>query len=401
MRDIEELVPEAGRADTDGLRAHDPDELARCAADPAQPWWRRTACAAALAGRVPERRAAELVARVRDPADSASVRIALLDLLADRAELLPWLRHQDRREDRAFGLPEAVLKARGTAGDLTAAPELATLAADPWRHRRKTGEAGLDALVDRHGTEAVLARLGDARPEDRAFRVRLRHRAGQDVTDALADPDRAVAHLAQSLLTDPDRIRRYLRRAPTTEAKLWAAYALHRLTEDTAETRAVHDALGRPRVEVAGLDDELRGAILHEYAPNCQPRSDPRWRVEALCTDPPTRPDQDAQLRRATAALTAAGLDPRPPVSCREDHQQGHGTYHVIRYGDSTLLISTLGPFATAHDTAPTARRALESAGFRWIDDTTGAIRVTGLCVYHFGSREPLTVDTLLFYWQD
>lgn len=47
------------------------------------------------------------------------------------------------------------------------------------------------------------------------------------------------------------------------------------------------------------------------------------------------------------------------------------------------------------------AVRALASAGFRWIDDETGAIRVTDLCVYHFGAREPLTVDALHFYWQD
>ena len=47
------------------------------------------------------------------------------------------------------------------------------------------------------------------------------------------------------------------------------------------------------------------------------------------------------------------------------------------------------------------AWEALESAGFRWIDETISAIRVPGLCVYYFGERAPLSVDTLLFYWQD
>ncbi|WP_406066022.1 hypothetical protein OG462_41075 [Streptomyces sp. NBC_01077] len=110
----------------------------------------------------------------------------------------------------------------------------------------------------------------------------------------------------------------------------------------------------------------------------------------------------DDQLRRATAALTAAGLAPKPPVSCGDDNQQGDGTYHVIEVGGDRLLISTLGPFATAEEDAPDAAwRALESAGFRWIDGETGAIRVTDLCVYSFGGRNPLTVDALLFYWQD
>ncbi|MFE1957775.1 hypothetical protein [Streptomyces sp. NPDC059479] len=221
------------------------------------------------------------------------------------------------------------------------------------------------------------------------------------MTEALADPDCGVAHLTQSLLSDPRRLRSYLDEAPTTEAKLWTAYASHRLTGDTAETRAIYNTLGRPRVEVAGLDDELRGAILHEYASGCERQSDPRWRIEALCTESPVRPDQDEQLRRATVALAAAGLAPKPPVFCGEHNHRGGGTYQVIEFGDSEVFISTLGRFATSADTDFTARQALEPAGFRWIDGTTGAVRVTDLCVYYFGEREPLSVDTLLFYWQD
>ncbi|MFJ6013823.1 hypothetical protein [Streptomyces sp. NPDC092952] len=403
MVSIETLVPEAGRFDAEGLRAFDADALAAYVADPAHPWWRRRPCVHALAGRVPEHRAAALIARVHDVQDVAEVRIALLDLLAGRAELLDWLRHPDRRQDTSYGMPEAILKARGLLGDRTAAGELATLAAEPWRHMRATGEAGLDALVARYGTEAVLSDVGDARPEDRVFRVRMRHRAGQDVTDALADPDRSVAHRAQLLLTDPERLRGYLPGAPTIEAKLWAAYALHRLTGDAAETRAIRASLGSPRVEVAGLDEELRAAVVEEYGQYCEERSDPRWRVEAICAEPPVPLDEDGQLGRATSALTAAGLAPHPPVSCGEYHRQGGGTYHVIGLGsgDGAVSISTLGPFATSHTPEPAARAALEAAGFRWITPRTGAIRVTGLCVYYFGGRRPLDVSTLLFYWQD
>ncbi|MGW6983082.1 hypothetical protein ACWGE1_27225 [Streptomyces sp. NPDC054932] len=400
---IKKLSPEAGRIDTAGLREYHADALARCAADTGQPWWRRRACVQALAGRVPERRVDGLIACVRNAGDVGEVRIALLGLLADRTELLPWLRHEDRLQDTAYGMAEAVLGARGALGDLTAAGALATLAFSPWRHRRETGEAGLDALAARHGFEVVLAELGEARPEDRSTGVRMRERAGQDVTGALADPDRAVAYRAQALLTDPERLRGHFAEAPTEEAKAWAVYALHRLTDDAAETRRLYEELGRPRVEVAGLDEELRAAIVHEYGQWCEERSDPRWRIEAVCTEPPSPSDPAERLLRATAALTAAGLAPEPPVSCGEYNHQGDGTYDVIRYGasDGRVYISTLGRFASDDDDNPDVRHALESAGFRWIDHAVGSIRVTDLGVYYFGSRDPLDVRTLLFYWQD
>lgn len=46
---------------------------------------------------------------------------------------------------------------------------------------------------------------------------------------------------------------------------------------------------------------------MHEHAPGCQRQSDPGWRLEALCTSQAVHPDEDARLRRVTAALTAAG----------------------------------------------------------------------------------------------
>ncbi|MEV7375757.1 hypothetical protein AB0O51_33315 [Streptomyces sp. NPDC090301] len=402
MRSIDALIPRAGFDDTVGLRKVDAEELARYVVDRGQPWWRRKPCVIALTGRVPERYVPELIACVQDPRETSEVRRALLDLLADRAELLPWLRHEDRAGDTSYGMGEAFLKARGLLGDRSAARGLATLAASPQRSARDAGDAGLDGLVDRYGADAILAELGEGRPEDREFHVWTRYRADEDVTDALADPDRRVAYVAQSLATDADRLRAYLDEAPTAEAKVWAAYALYGVTADRVEARAVYDRLGRPRVEVEGLDEELRRAIVHMYGPGCERLSDPRWRLEAVCAEPPALPDVDDQLRRATAALAAAGLAPKPPVSCGEDNQQGDGTYHVIEVGGDRLLISTLGPFATAEEDAPDAARyALASAGFRWIDGETGAIRVTDLCVYSFGRRDSLTVDALLFSWQD
>lgn len=400
MGTIEALIPTARQADTDGLRAADADELARYVLDTAQPWWRRRPCAAALAGRVPPAHVPGLIERIRDRRDVAEVRIALLDVLGDRQELLPWLRQVDSRTE-SYGMPEAILKARGTFGDRTAVRDLATLAFDPWPHRRVVGEAGMDALVARYGAEAIVADLGDARPEDRAFRVRMRHRAGRDVLEALEDPDVRVACFAHSLADDEEGLRSYLRRAPTTDAKLWTLCALYRLNADLTESRAIYDELGRPRVEIDGLDDEIRGAILAEYAPHAQDGTGPRWRAEAIFVNPPPPADQDDQLRRAAAALASGGLAPEPPVSAGDANRQGAGTYHEIAHAGGMIFVSTLGRFVTGDDGNVAARSALESAGFRWIDEALGAIVVTGLCVYYFGHREPLKVDTLLFYWQD
>ncbi|MFJ9792558.1 hypothetical protein [Streptomyces globosus] len=404
-RGIRALAPEAGRIDGDGLRAYAAEELANCVLDRAEPSWRRLACAEALHGRVPQTHLEALLACVRDPHDAHEVRVQLLDLLSDREELLPWLRHEDRQGERGYRIEHAVLRTRTRLGDLTALAAVADLAFRPgWRDRMAGGEC-LESLVDRHGSAAVAAALDgldEADPAVRALRIRLRDRNGEDITDSLTDPDPEVAYVTQDLITDTDRLRAYLAEAPTVDAALWAAYALYRLTEDPAPTRAAYEALGRPRVEVEGLDEDVRRAIVHEYVPYCENGTDPRWRLEAICTDPPARPDQEDQLRRATAALTAAGLAPKPPVHCGEAHQQGDGTYHVIEYGaGKELSISTLGPWAGDFEGDPDARAALESAGFHWMDATTGATRVSGLHVYYFGSRQPMDVHTLLYYWQD
>ncbi|MER7948891.1 hypothetical protein ABTY59_16030 [Streptomyces sp. NPDC096079] len=401
MPTIDSLIPERGAPDTAALHAHDPDALARYVLDVRNPWWRRRVCVQALAGRVPEARVLALLGRIQDDEETGEVRIALLDLLADRAELLPWLRHDARSEQSSYGMGDAILKARGLLGDRAAARELATLGFSPWWRRQQLAEAGLMGLVERYGAEAIVADLGEDRPEDRAFAVWMRYRGGGDVTPYLADPDQGVAYAAHELATDADRLRAHVDEASTVEAAVWAVLALHRITEDLENTRTLDEHLGRPRVEVHGLDEELRRAIVHEYGPGCERSSDPRWRLEALCTEPPARPDVTEQTARAFAVLAAAGVAPKPPVSCGEHERQGDGTYYVIECDGEDVLVSTLGRFVMSHDHDHTARLPLEEAGFRWIDGETADIEVTDLDVYYFGSRRFRDVDTLLFYWQD
>ncbi|MEZ0114321.1 hypothetical protein ABH920_008355 [Catenulispora sp. EB89] len=404
MRNIEEALADASIRDYSGLLELDATELARYAADASNGWWKRQLCALALVGRVPEDYVGDLIARVRDFGEVNEVRAALLEALADREELLPWLRDEAGKLSQAS--KPSVLQARGRLGDRTAVPQLVFLAASPWAHEGRLGRAGVDALVERYGLETILADIGGQSPEARIAQVRLQAAGGLDVSYALADEDRAVAYTAQALVEDVARLRAYRDEAPTDEAKLWAAYRLYQLTEDQDEARATYEELGRPRIEVPGLDEDMRRVIVREYAGCSQRRTDPRWRIELICTEAPPERDEAAEaaeLNHALAALTAAGLEPQPPVSAGQHHHQGDGTYHVVTVGSGNLAVSTLGRYATEYsgDPDPAARTALETAGFQWIDADVAAIRVTDLCVYHFGHRSDLTVAELLFYWQD
>jgi hypothetical protein len=396
---IESFVPKAGQIDEAGLRTVDPDVLAQYVRRSSNPWWRRRPCVHALRDRVPAAQVEALFDCVCDAADTAEVRVALLDVLPLRESWLPWLREQTG--DNQYGVYEAILKARAALGDLTVVSEVATLANDPWVRSRAIGEAALDALIDHHGTATIEAALGTDRPEDRVFHVRMLARRGGDVIGAFADPDLKVATVACELAVTSDvphdeTLLDHVVTGPTIESRLWAAYVLHRRGRDI---RDLWRAIDSPRIEVAGLPDEIRHAILREYAGT--PPTDPHWLVERVCVELPT-PDIDEQLERAIAALDAAGLAPGKPVGIGEVNRQGDGTYHVIDLvDDGAISVSMLGPFVTGDETQLIARRALMAAGFRWIDPEVAAIRVERLAVYYFGKREPLDVHTLLFYWQD
>ena len=158
--------------------------------------------------------------------------------------------------------------------------------------------------------------------------------------------------------------------------------------------------LGQPRVPYEDVPEDVRLAILREYLPG-ERQTDPRLLLEAACVELPPAPDEDEQLARAMAALFAAGLSPGTPISAGELHQQGGGTYYAITTEEGRVDISTLGLFVRSESAVPRARKALAEARFRVVDDAVLGVRMTGLHVYFFGSRDPLSVEDLLFYWQD
>ena len=411
------------------LAAAPPDALVALALDASEPWWRRRPCALALRGRVPASQATALLGRAQGANDVTEVRTAILDVLADgapgRNDLLAWLRSEEGRE-QPYRFENAMLAARAQCGDLSAASALSQLAADDWSFRREVGERGIDTLIDVHGLTRVLGDLGAdgltelalaaVRPEDRLLGVRLLHRSGGDVSAALADVDVVVAHQAYELLAGSRRPEDAVLHALVAAghdaassstgtstpsgaagACLWALGVLNRRGVDIAPTWR---ALGAPRVPLDGVPDDVRLAILREYAPG-QRQTDPRWILEAACVALPPEPDTVVQLQRAIDALANCGLHPEAPVKAGEIYQQGSGTYDQIAVDGGSLQISTLGPFVSIDTEAPGAEAALASAGFRSVEAPLGRITVAGLHVYHFGARDPLPVGELLFYWQD
>ncbi len=358
------------------------ETLVAAVLDGSEPWWRRRTCARALEGRVPP--GAALLDVVRDPEVTTEVRAAVLAVLPPSAELLTWLRAQ---EEYPYGLDLAIVRARARLADTTVVPQLVAMAADEWPHRRTAARQALDVL----GEGPVLAALGvaDAHTlmltgDTEAIRL-LGMRWAADVTEALADPSPLVAREAYEWLAEtPDDHDTLLtmveHRAP---GHLWALAVLAARGEPV---RPMWEALGRPVIELPTVPQDIREAIVRHHAPGTA-RTDPRWLLEAAFL-PPARPRE--ALPEAMAAL--APLNPQPPVEAGEWHGSGEGTYHVITTDAGGIQVSTLGPYY---------RGDAELPGFRRIEPPLASVVFAGLPVYYFGRRAPLTVDDLLFYWQD
>ncbi|MFJ8434678.1 hypothetical protein ACIQ9P_25600 [Kitasatospora sp. NPDC094019] len=191
----------------------------------------------------------------------------------------------------------------------------------------------------------------------------------------------------------------------SVRARLRAALELG----DHGELRSLYERLGRPRVEVPGLAENVRAAVVHAYAPVCGPHSDPRWRTEALCTEPPAPVDSAERLGRAGAALAALGVNPWAPMPCGLYYDKGYGNFDVILHDNELddpdhpgeLFVSQLGLFVNGDEWDDRYRVALTGAGFHWVDERAGGVQVTGLQVRYFGEWQELCVDHLLFQWQN
>lgn len=187
------------------------------------------------------------------------------------------------------------------------------------------------------------------------------------------------------------------------------------------------------------IDEAVRHAIVHEYAPQSEEGTDIRYKIELAMEanrfQPYPRWQATKDRKRLVAALKAAGAPITKVQDCGDLHKQGGGTYWVADLGSeddsNRLYFSTIGPFVTLVDVqrfvdktgSSTAwdfpagpdelsdseqrsemllcQQVASDNGFLWLQGEVLAETVPGLNVYFFGHREPLEVCDLIYYWQD
>lgn len=375
----------------------------------------RLAAAKSLTGRVPEQRVATLATHVCAISDDTRLLNAVITALdvadtpSSHVLRAAAVEHGNYYVAQRLGARE--LRQRATRGDAQALQLLTVLASAPWTRMRRAGEAAVDELIESHGLDAVLTMLGAptprflARSADhpalRLLGLRLLHRSGDTITACLGDDAAVVRRATHDLLRDGygDDAELWALAEQRAAGHLWALALLHARGH---EIRPMWQALGAPAIEVPGVPNAVREAIVRHYTPG-QDDTDPRWLIEAALLPPlPGSATQraDERLDVAIEELTRAGYAPEEPVPAGRAWGSGRGTYHVITTDHGQIRLSTLGPF---YDREGDNRivPALADAGFRHIDAELAAIIIPRLAVYYFGAREPLPVATLLFYWQD
>ncbi|MEM7151778.1 MAG: hypothetical protein AAF799_03005 [Myxococcota bacterium] len=457
-RRIASIVHAPGEDGGDRLTWSEPAHLAAAVADESEPWWRRRTCVFALRDRIHEELVPPLWARVEDDGDVAEVRVALLDVLGSwwasqagrasesRAKALTWLRGRNL-DALSYGMDQAVILARCKLGDLEAVSALAKLAFDPWHHRIRTAEQGATALFAAVRLDEVLAVLGaktvpelvtsGATAADRHFGLLCLAEGPPNpavLIRALRDRNVVVAGVAARHLQDAEIDDEVLLAAfdehadalrasasappPLTGRAAAAAWALivasrridpQRLPargepECDARAQAIHerlDQLGDATLAHPAVPADVRIAILEAYLPG-ERSTDPRLLLEGLRLGHREDDAQPENPERAREALASIGLEVGEATEIGEKYQQGGGSYGVFDVSGGSVSVCTFGPFVRAvHSLPEAAITAVEQAGFRWIDDELAEHVFDGLPVYFFGSREPLRVSDLLFYWQD
>ena len=203
------------------------------------------------------------------------------------------------------------------------------------------------------------------------------------------------------------------------ESRRWAAFVFVELGGDTDELTKL-DMYGENLCAVEwGFKSpaSIRKAIVQEYAPGMAPGSDIRYRIENQIDNSPIYSEAENDRQRLLEALKDSTITVTSCQSAGDFNQQGDGCFWVIsmlfeseRYH---LNLSSLGPFAASYhidaegygkqpDQFDKAiQEILKQVDVIWIDENFQSQIVPALNVYFFGSREPLSIRDLLFYWQD
>jgi HEAT repeat protein len=435
------------------------EELYQLATDDRAEWYVKRDAIRSLGHRGEQHLVEELIGLITDMGIQGEVRAAALEAMATCGvqKALPVVQrlYKEQRTPGWWDSRRALLKARGLLGDRSALRDLIALRyADHWLDR-ESGREGLAPLINHlGGLEGALAALQKA-PRSASLEDQLNELARNDKDEeircwaleqlvhvapgkahdillrSLGDPDWLVAADASNRLTElkePPRAGLHEIAEDTSgpdSLRLWAIYTLLRLGECVG--KAAHKI---PEIRIplpATVPAEVRDAIVRKWAPESEPETDVRWLIEAMELPEATPVNYEDMLSRLVRELYAQGVTTGPCEDYASTMEQGHGTFWILPVDEDQLNISKLGPFVafvyvqtnedgvriyttdpsqiegnkTKLERAERCRRIATAAGFTWLDEGVLEVVFKGLKVYRFGSRKPLKIGELLFYWQD
>jgi hypothetical protein len=173
----------------------------------------------------------------------------------------------------------------------------------------------------------------------------------------------------------------------------------------------------------------MRDAIVRAYVPHMAEGSDQRYKNEYASISAPPYVTELEDREALVKVLESNGVKVSKLESAGEFNGQGEGYYSVLtleqieEYYTTTLFISNLGRFVArdmvwfqqdhsynmiddelgfeSKKRISLCQQIVTQSGFSWPKEELLKSIVPNLNVYYFGSREPLPICDLLYYWQD
>lgn len=363
-----------------------------------------------------------------------------------RTDLLPVLQQQLREvKPHEWDDTEVNHLIFGCAalGDIKVAPVLLVLTENPWSHRHKNAQKALEALIDFYPSLESLGRDLLQAPElsdDEVWRGLKQQADGPMNRWALANApisDAQISDCLAALTHDEWRTRKiasnwliarksgsaalrdvFLSETRNADERSWAAYTLLKSGElRPVDRQLIKEDPATFQVDLGfELPIDVRHSIIGEYTEHSEAGTDVRYHLEFFLNKRPSYDTDEADRNQLVAALKVEGLQIKKMENVGAFHNQGGGTFWLVQFEDNDkfchLNVSTLGKFVSffsqnEEEGGPPSplhkkcRAIAETQGFFWVGQNIGEKIVPGLNVYFFGSREPLSVFDLLFYWQD
>jgi len=334
-----------------------------------------------------------------------------------------------------------ILMAMTALGDTSQLIEVIEYSFDGWRHKREEAQTALERLGNLLGGAHEIARVlvaaqGRDFSSDQTiwnnlkdhpnavvkrwalaqFSAESQEESVEECIRELNNDDWGIRKQASINLIDakPKERLNVVFRDPSQPrlVRSWAAFCLLKIGVGIdelfpSETRCDNTELWQRPFDFA-IEDDLRNAIVLEYGYSSEQGTDVRYDLENAMVASDDR-YKEAESDRAIfiSKLRENGIDVVRATECGEYHHSGGGTYWVLQLAEventNLLNVSTLGKYYSCLNVEAynTVTQVAKELGFAEIKGELAKQIVPQLHVYYFGSRDPLSVYELVFYWQD